>query len=184
MPVGGGVCGRLLEFDGKRPVVGRNVFIDPQARVMGDVRISDDVVVLAFAVLRGDDDSVSIGRGSVILEHSLLEAPRGHPVVVGDNVLVSHGAIVHGARVGSGSLIGIGARVLDGAVVGENSIVAAGALVPPGKTVPPNTLVVGVPARPLRSVTMEDLARAREELMAVHRKARVYARIFGCSLDG
>ncbi len=173
-------CNNVIEFEGRRPRIGENVFIDPWARILGDVSIGDNVAVLAFAVIRGDDDTVSIGRGSVILEHALVEAPKGHPVVLGENVLVSHGAIVHGARVGSNSLIGIGARVLDGAVVGEGSIVAAGAVVPPGKEVPPHTIVAGVPAKPVRGVRESDLARVREELEAVHRKALVYKRILSC----
>ncbi len=174
-------CLNIVEVAGKRPVIGENVFIDPGARVMGDVRIGDDVVVLFGAILRGDDDSVTVGRRSVVLENALLEAPAGHPVVVGEEVLISHGAIVHGARVERGSLIGIGAIVLDGAVIGRESIVAAGAVVPPGKIIPPRTIVVGVPAKPVREVREEDLARVREELEAVHRKSRYYREALKCS---
>jgi len=174
-------CGKVYEYLGKRPVLGRNVFIDPGARVMGEVVLGDNVAILFGAVVRGTNDRVEIGGGSVVLEHALVEAPAGRPVRVGREVLISHGAIVHGAVVGDRSLIGIGARVLDGAVVGEGSIVAAGALVPPGKKVPSHTIVVGVPAKPLRPVTEEDLERAKEELAAVHAQVPGYKRALGCT---
>jgi carbonic anhydrase/acetyltransferase-like protein (isoleucine patch superfamily) len=173
-------CGEIIEYNGKKPVIGKNVFIDPAARIMGDVKLGDNVVVLFGSIIRGDDESVTIGRNTVVLELSLIEAPKNNPVIIGEEVLISHGAIVHGAKIGDRSLIGIGARVLDGAVVGEESIVAAGAVVTPGKVVPTRTIVAGVPAKPLRKVTDEDLERAREELKAVHRKAAYYRRIFGC----
>ncbi len=160
--------------DGRRPRVPESAYVDPGARVLGDVALGEGVVVLFAAVVRGDDDRVVVGDESVILEHALVEAPSGHPVEIGRRVLVSHHAVVHGARVGDGALIGIGARVLDGAVVGEQAIVAAGAVVPPGKTVPPRTIVAGVPARPVRSVTEADLEAVARELEAVHRKAREY----------
>ena len=168
----------IIAAPGRRPPrVPESAYIDPMARVYGDVTLGERVVVLYGSILRGDDDSVTVGDESVILENSLLEAPRGHPVQVGRRVLVSHGAIVHGARVGDGALIGIGAIVLDGAEVGEEAIVAAGAVVPPGKRVPPRTIVAGVPARPVREATREDLERVRLELEAVHRKAEDYRRV-------
>ncbi len=169
----------ILPFKDKKPILGNGVFIDPCARVMGDVVLGDNVVVMFAAIIRADDDSVRIGNNTVILEHSLVEAPKGYPVTIGENVLISHGAIVHGAKVGSGALIGIGARVLDGAIIGENSIIAAGALVPPGKEIPPNSIVMGIPGKVVREVTEEDLKRVKEELEAVHRKAKVYKEIFG-----
>ena len=173
-------CGRAYEYLGKKPVLGSGVFIDPGARVMGEVVLGERVAVLFGAVVRGTNDRVEVGDESVILEHALVEAPAGRPVRVGRRVLISHGAIVHGAVVEDESLIGIGARVLDGAVVGRGSIVAAGAVVPPGKRVPPGTIVVGVPAKPLRPVSREDLERAKEELEAVHAQIPGYRRALGC----
>jgi len=173
--VGGGPC-NIVEVGGKRPRVPASAYIDPLARVMGDVRLGDDVVVLFGSILRGDDDRVTVGPRTVVLENSLVEAPRGKPVEIGEEVLVSHGAIIHGARVEARALVGIGAIVLDGATVGEEAIVAAGSLVPPGKTVPPRTLAMGVPAKPVRQLTEEDLAAVKRELEAVHRKAAEYRR--------
>jgi len=161
---------------GLEPRVPESAYIDPGARIMGAVTLGEDVVVLFGSVVRGDDDTVTIGDGSAVLENSLIEAPRGHPVVIGRRVLISHGAIVHGAKIGDGALVGIGAIVLDGARVGEQAIVGAGAVVPPGREIPPRTLALGVPAKPVRELTPEELARIEEELDAVHAKKGLYRR--------
>lgn len=167
----------IIALPGREPMVDDTAYIDPMARILGEVTLGREVVVLFGAVVRGDDEKVIIGERSVVLENAIIEAPRNHPVSIGENVIVSHGAIIHGAVVESDSLIGIGAKVLDGAHVERGSIVAAGALVPPGKVVEAGTIVAGVPARPVRRVTSEDARIVREELESVHRKAMVYRRI-------
>lgn len=171
------VACNIIEYPGRKPRVSDSAYIDPMARVMGDVYVGEDVVILFGSIVRGDDDSVYIGGKTAVLENSLIEAPKGYPVRIGESVLISHGAIVHGATVESGSLIGIGAIVLNGARVGREAVVAAGAVVPPGKEVPERTIVAGVPARPVRRVTDRDLEEVRSELEAVHRKSAVYRRI-------
>ena len=171
-----GDCRIVSLGPGLEPRVPESAYIDPGARVMGAVTLGEEVVVLFGAVIRGDDDTVTIGDRSVVLENTLIEAPKGRPVVIGREVLVSHGAIIHGARIGDGALIGIGAIVLDGAEIGEQAIVAAGAVVTPGKKIPPRTLALGVPAKPVRELTPEEIQRIREELEAVHSKKHLYRR--------
>ena len=168
----------VFPFNDKFPQIHPSAFIDPFARVVGDVIIEENVAILYGTIVRGDDDKVDIGRNSVILENSLIEAPRGKSVNIGEYTLISHGAIVHGAVIGDRSLVGIGAIALDGAVVGEESIIAAGALVPPGKMIPRRSLVVGVPGRIIRNITDEDLETVKRELEAVHRKVPVYKKLF------
>ena len=167
----------IIAFNGKKPVVHSSAYMDPLARIIGDVTLEEDVVVLYGTILRGDDDKVLVREEAVILENSLVEAPKGFPVTIGRRALISHGAIVHGATIGEGALVGIGAIVLDGAVVGEEAIIAAGAVVPPGKEIPPRTLALGVPAKPVKELSESDLKKVREELEAVHRKAVVYRNI-------
>lgn len=142
----------FFEFEGHAPAVGERVFVDGSARVIGQVELGDDVTVLPCAVIRGDYDAISVGAGSVIEDSCVLHADAGG-LVLGERVVVGHGAIVHGARVGSGTLIGMGATVLKDAVVGEGSLVAAGALVTEGMQVPPGSLVMGVPGRVVRPVS-------------------------------
>jgi len=93
-----------------------------------------------MAVLRASNAQIRIGRGAAVLDLALLEAPEGHPVLVEEEALISHGAIIHGARVQSRALVGIGAIVLDGAVISSGSIIGAGSVIPPGTKIPPNSL--------------------------------------------
>jgi len=164
----------LRSFGDKRPTVAKDAFVDESAVVIGDVRIKERASVWPGAIIRADDDSVDIGKGSAVLDLCLVEAPKGRPVVVGDGCIVSHGARLHGCSVGNDSVIGIGAIVLDGVSIGEKSVVAAGSLVPPGAKIPPNSFVMGIPGRITRQTSPNDLARLREELRALVDKAAKY----------
>ena len=164
----------LVPFGDKRPRVHPSAFIDPGARLAGDVEVGPGCAVLFGAILRGDDEPVRVLEGSVILEQCLVEAPEGHPVSIGPGALISHRATIHGAVVEEGALVGIGAIVLDGAVVGREAIVGAGAVVLPGTVVEPGTLVVGVPAKVARRVTEQEVNRVKREIEKVLRKAEVY----------
>jgi carbonic anhydrase/acetyltransferase-like protein (isoleucine patch superfamily) len=172
------VRSNIIALGDRAPRLDPSSFVDPSARVMGEVSLAANTSVWAGAVLRGDDDAVTIGPGSVVLEGCIVEAPRGHPVEVAANCLVSHGAILHGCQLEEDSLVGIGAIVLDGAVVGKGTVVAAGSVVPPGSLLPPGKLVLGAPARVARDVTPEESRRVRDELARVAAKAKEYKRLF------
>lgn len=160
------------------PSVAESAFVDPSARLMGEVTLADGVNVWAGAVIRGDDAPVSIGEGSAVLENCIVEAPVGKPVTVAPNALISHGAILHGCTVETGALVGIGAIVLDGAVVGRGTVVGAGAVVPPGTRLPAGKLVLGTPARPVRDLTAEERAEVGAELARLANKAKRYKQLF------
>jgi carbonic anhydrase/acetyltransferase-like protein (isoleucine patch superfamily) len=125
-------------------------------------------------VVRGDTESVEIGRGSNIQDLAVLHADPGFPCRIGDHVTVGHAAVVHGATVQEGALIGIRAVVLNGAVVGAGAIVGAGAVVPEGREIPAKHLAVGIPARVIRELTDEDLERLRETAQHYVEASRVY----------
>lgn len=133
-------------------------FIAPGAVVLGDVTLGADVGVWYNATVRGDRGPVVIGRGSNIQDNAVVHLDSGHPVVIGENVTVGHGAIVHGCIIGDNSLVGMGAIIMNGAHIGKNCIVGAGALVTQGMQVPDNSLILGSPAKIKRSVTEEELA--------------------------
>ncbi len=149
----------FLAYRGLVPRVGRDVYVDPSARVIGDVTIEDGVVVLPGTVIRADVAPIRLREGCAIEDCCVLHADTQVPsdvepgLTVGEGVTVGHGAIVHGALVGDGTLIGMGAIVLAGAVVGRGCLVAAGALVTEGARVPDGSLLVGVPGRVLRPVS-------------------------------
>jgi carbonic anhydrase/acetyltransferase-like protein (isoleucine patch superfamily) len=109
--------------------------------------LGEHVSIWFSAVLRGDDEPITIGNNCNVQDGAVLHVSEGFPCVVGNNVTIGHRAIVHGCTVEDGALIGMGAVVLDGAIIGAGAMVAAGAVISPGMNVPPGMLVVGVPAR-------------------------------------
>ncbi len=150
----------LTPFGGKHPRLDESVFVAPNAQVIGEVELGEDVSVWFGAVIRGDVHYVRIGARTNIQDLCVIHVNEGtHPTVVEDDVTVGHRAILHGCHVMKGSLIGMGAIVLDDAVVGPESLVAAGAVVGPGTEIPPRSLARGVPARVARSLTEAELER-------------------------
>jgi carbonic anhydrase/acetyltransferase-like protein (isoleucine patch superfamily) len=168
----------ITPFEGKSPQFDKTVFIDPTARLIGDVILGSGVSVWPFAVLRADSNRIVAGEKSVILDKVLIEAPKDHPVVIEREVLISHGAILHGCIVREGAIVGIGAIVLDGAEVGRHSIVGSGCLVPPGMKIPDDSLVLGIPAKIVKSLGEMDRKRSAGELAEAYEKSRKYLKIF------
>jgi carbonic anhydrase/acetyltransferase-like protein (isoleucine patch superfamily) len=150
----------LRSFKGKHPRLGARVFVDSSAHVIGDVELGDDVSVWMGVVLRGDINSIRVGARSNIQDNAVVHVDFGEfSVEIGEHVTVGHGVTLHGCRIDDRCLIGMGATVLNGARIGEQSVVAAGALVPEGMRIPPRSLVMGVPARIKRSLSVEEAAR-------------------------
>ncbi len=149
-------------YEGVWPRLGAGVWIAPGAVVVGDVHIGEDSSVWYGAVVRGDLHHVRIGARTNLQDGVIVHVTGGKwPAILGDEVVVGHGAVVHGCTVEDGALIGIRATVLDGAVVGEGALVAAGAVVTPGTRVPPGALVAGVPAKVRRTLDEQERAEIR-----------------------
>lgn len=147
----------------KTPVVGRDVFIDETAVVIGDVSLGEQVSIWPMTVVRGDVHRIEIGACTNIQDACVLHvthsggfSPGGHPLIIGKHVTVGHRAVLHGCRIGDYCLIGIGAIVMDGALVEEEVILGAGSLVPPGRTLETGYLYVGSPARRARELTPQE----------------------------
>lgn len=128
-------------------------YVHKTAIVEGDVVLGENVSVWAYAVLRGDEGTVSVGKNSNIQEHCVL---HGSGVKIGENVTVGHGAIIHGATIASNVLVGMHATILDRVRVGPWTIVAAGSVVPPDTRIEGHCVVAGNPARRLRELTEKD----------------------------
>jgi carbonic anhydrase/acetyltransferase-like protein (isoleucine patch superfamily) len=156
----------IREIPGKIPRVHPEAYVDEAGYVIGDVTLEAGASVWPTAVLRGDENFVRVGRNSNVQDGSILHVTGRHPCVVGDNVTIGHRAVVHGCTVKDGARIGIGAVVLNGAVVEEEAQVGAGALVPPGKVVPAGWLVMGVPAKPVRQMSAEELEDIRRNAVS------------------
>lgn len=137
------------------------VFVAPHAIIVGDVTLTEACSVWFHATLRGDVEPIRIGARSNIQEGAVLHVDPGYPVTVGTGVTIGHRAIVHGATVQDNVIIGMGSTVLNGAVIGANSIVGANALVTEGKIFPQGSLILGSPAKVMRGLTEEEIARIR-----------------------
>jgi carbonic anhydrase/acetyltransferase-like protein (isoleucine patch superfamily) len=172
----------ITPFEGRSPQFDETVFIDPTARLIGEVILESGVSVWPFALLRADSNRIIVGERSVLLDKVLVESPEEHPVIIERNVLISHGAILHGCVVKEGAVVGIGAIILDGAEVGRNSIIGSGSLVPPGMKIPDHSLVLGIPAKVVRRLGEGDRKKSEEQLAEAYAKSRKYLKIFGKGL--
>jgi len=153
----------LYEIDGRAPAVPANgrFWVAPGAQVIGDVRIGEDVSIWFGAVLRGDNDSITIEARANIQDGCLLHVDPGFPILIREGASLGHGAILHGCTIGENALIGMGATVLNGAKIGRNSLVGARALVTEGKEFPDNSLIIGSPARVARPLEEHEIERRR-----------------------
>ena len=140
-----------MYMDGK--VTGTPLFRAANATVIGNVAIGSEVGIWFGAVIRADKDRIVIGDRSNIQDNCVVHTTTGHPVLIGSNVSVGHGAILHGCTVGDQVLVGMGAILLNGAVIGEGSVIGAGALVTEGMNVPPGSVVVGIPGKVIKPAT-------------------------------
>ncbi len=148
----------IYELDGQKPDLpeeGR-YWIAPSAAVIGKVRLKTDCSVWFGAVLRGDNEWIELGERSQIQDNATLHTDLGFPMTVGPDCVIGHNVILHGCTIGAGTLIGMGATVLNGARIGAGCLVGAGALVTEGKSFPEKSLIVGAPARAIR--TLDDTA--------------------------
>ncbi|MFZ3129220.1 MAG: gamma carbonic anhydrase family protein [Rhodoferax sp.] len=156
----------IYELDHIQPRVAESAWVADSAQVMGNVELAEDSSVWFGVVIRGDTESIRIGRGSNIQDASVLHADIGKPLTVGDNVTVGHKVMLHGCSIGDGSLIGIGAVVLNGARIGKGCIVGAGALVTEGKEFPDGSMIIGSPAKVVRELTEDQ--QAGLQMSALH----------------
>ena len=163
----------VYPYEGVTPQIESNVLLCPGAMIVGRVKIGEGSSIWYNAVIRGDVHDVAIGRFSSIQDGALIHEDSGRgsglegglPTVVGDYVTVGHGAILHACRVDDYALIGMGAIIMDGAVVGKGAVVGAGALVTKNTVVPPFSLVLGSPAKVVRTLPGSSLEQRKEQAM-------------------
>src|SRR6516164_7021591 len=163
----------IFELDGEAPDLppdGR-YWIADSAIVIGRVRLKTDASVWFGAVLRGDNEWIELGARSQIQDNATLHTDPGFPMTIGSDCVIGHNVILHGCTIGANSLIGMGAIVLNGARIGDNCLVGAGALITEGKEFPDKSLIVGAPARAVR--TLDDAA-----IKGITAGADIYVRRF------
>lgn len=150
----------LRNFQDKKPKLGERVYIDPQAAVIGDVSLGDDVSVWPMAVIRGDVHSISIGEACSIQDGAVLHVthdgpytPGGQPLLLGKGITIGHKAVLHACTIDEYCLIGMGSLILDNVHIQKHVLLAAGSLVPPGKILESGYLYLGNPVKAARKLT-------------------------------
>jgi len=147
----------IYQLDDLIPSIHPTAWVADSAQVIGQVVLEENVSVWFGVILRGDNDVISVGKGSNIQENSVFHIDRGHPLVLGENVTIGHQVMLHGCTIGDNSLVGIGAVVLNDARIGKNCLVGAGSLVTEGKEFPDGSLIMGSPAKAVRQMSAEQI---------------------------
>jgi carbonic anhydrase/acetyltransferase-like protein (isoleucine patch superfamily) len=168
----------LYALDGIKPVLPQDgrFWIAPDAQIIGKVRLETDVSIWFGAVLRGDNEEIFVGARSNIQDGSLLHTDMGFPLTIGPDCTIGHHAILHGCTIGENSLIGMGATLLNGAKIGRNCLVGANALVTEGKEFPDDSLIVGSPARLVRTLDQASVLALRESASSYVANSRRFAK--------
>lgn len=133
-------------------------WVADSAELIGAITLENEVSVWFGAVLRGDNERITVGAGSNIQENSVLHTDMGFPLTIGRDVTVGHKALLHGCTIGDGCLIGMNATVMNGAVIGQNCLIGAGAMVTEGKVIPDNSMVLGMPGKVIKTLGEQDRA--------------------------
>lgn len=153
---------------------GKDVFVAPTATVIGNVTLGAEVSIWFGAVLRGDSDKISVGARSNIQDNAVIHCDPNDPAIIGEECIIGHCAIVHGARLANNVLVGMNATVLNNAEIGEFSIIGANALVTAGTIIPPYSLVLGSPAKVVKTLTDEQVKGIKINAEVYVAKAKEY----------
>jgi len=164
----------IFDLGEQKPNIADGVFVAPSAVLIGDVKLHPDSSIWFGAVLRGDIERITIGRGSNIQDGTVCHTDPTNPCTVGEYVTVGHMAMLHGCAIGDNSLIGIGATLMNGSAVGKECIVGAHSLITEGKQFPDGVVIMGSPAKVVRELNDDDRAKLRANAERYVRRARRY----------
>ncbi len=151
----------LFELDGRRVCAEGDYWVADSASLIGDVLLKHNASVWFGAVLRGDNERITVGAHSNVQDLSVLHTDPGSPLTIGSYCTIGHKVMLHGCTIGDSTLVGINAIILNGARIGANCLIGAGALITEGKEIPDGSLVVGSPGRVVRTLTPEQVAGLR-----------------------
>ena len=169
----------IITFEGKVPKIGNNVFIAPDAWIIGDVELGDNVSVFFGCVLRGDIMPIRIGNGSNIQEHTVIHTTTSQrPVEIGEYVTIGHRVVIHSASVQDYALVGMGSVLLDNSVIEKEAVLGAASLLTENKTIQSGHLAVGSPAKVVRPLNSEEKIFLRYSAEHYIEKGEQYRRLF------
>lgn len=166
---------RLETFLKRKPQVQEAGFVAEDAKIIGDVKLGANASVFYGAVLRGDINSITIGEGTNVQDGCIVHLADDLGAHVGDFCTIGHGAIIHACTIGHECLIGMRAVILDGAVIGDQCLIAAGSVVTPRTKIPPRSMVMGTPAKVVRSLSDEEIVSLRQSADKYIEVARAHA---------
>jgi len=156
------------------PDIDPTAYVAEGATIIGKVTLLAHASVWSGAVIRGDNERITIGAGSNVQEGAVMHTDMGFPLLVGANVTIGHQAMLHGCTIGDGALVGIQAVVLNGASIGKGSLVGAGAIVTEGKHFPEHSLLLGAPAKIARTLSADDTARLANSAASYVSRAQLF----------
>ena len=164
----------IFELDGNAPQLSEGAWVAESAEVIGKVELHKNASVWPKVVIRGDNDLIQVGESSNVQDASVLHTDPGYPLLIGKHVTVGHKVMLHGCVIGDGSLIGIGAVILNGAKIGKNCLVGAGALVTEGKEFPDGSMIIGSPAKAIKTLSPEQIAGIEDIAVRYVKNAQRY----------
>ena len=165
----------IMELNGKRPETEKASFIAENATIIGDVKLEEGTTVWYGAVIRGDGDSIRIGKNTNIQDNTVVHVDPDNPVSIGEGVTIGHSCIIHGCTIGDNCLIGMGSIIMNGAKIGDNCLVGAGALITENKEFPSGSKIIGSPAKMKSEVTEKDLELIRYSADYYMKDAEMYS---------
>ncbi|CAD5261626.1 MULTISPECIES: gamma carbonic anhydrase family protein [Halomonadaceae] len=164
----------VYRLEGNVPEIAPGAMVMEEATLIGRIHLAHEVSVWPGAVLRGDNEPITVGEGSNLQDGCVIHTDPGYPVDIGCQVTVGHLAMLHGCKIGDGVLVGMNATLLNGAEIGDHCIIGAGALVTSGKRFPPRSLIMGVPAKVVRELTDDEVQGALDNSKVYVKKIDQY----------
>ncbi|WP_426349529.1 gamma carbonic anhydrase family protein [Alloiococcus sp. CFN-8] len=151
----------IKKYNNMNPNISPEAFVAENSTVIGNVTINERASVWYGAVLRGDEEGITIGECSNVQDNAVIHTDKDKPAFVGKNVTIGHGAIIHGCTIEDEVIVGMGAIILNGAHIGKNTIIGAGSLISENKIIPEEVLCYGFPAKVIRTLTLEEIDSIR-----------------------
>ncbi len=166
----------LYALGGHEPRFPQNgdFWVAPDANLIGKVVLEEGASVWFGCTLRGDNETITVGRGSNVQENCVMHTDMGYPLTIGANCTIGHKAMLHGCTIGEQSLVGMGATILNGARIGRNCLIGAGALIGEGKEIPDGSLVMGMPGKVVRELTAAQVDGLLKSAQSYAARMRVY----------
>lgn len=164
----------VMSYKSLQPQIDKSVFLAPTATVIGDVTIGEGSSVWFNSILRGDIESIHVGKYTNIQDNSTVHVMGDQPTVIGDYVTIGHNSVIHCKKIGNNCLIGMGAVLLGYCEIGDNTIIGAGTVVTQHKKIPPNSLVLGSPGRIIRPLLDDEIEALHQSAIRYNLVAQEY----------